>query len=86
MPHEAYGWQHQKVRERLLREQIGFPCPLCGDLMVQASDLDLDHSDPSAKLRGEPGDRLAHRWCNRSSTKGSHAPSSGQVEWSSVEW
>jgi hypothetical protein len=36
--------------------------------------LDLHHSDPTAKARGEPGDVIAHRRCNRATSKAKPKP------------
>jgi hypothetical protein len=91
--HPAYGWQHQKVRIRLLRTQAGMPCPRCGLLMLGEADpdprlraLDLGHTDPAAKRAGLPGDRLEHAFCNRSAGDGSRPPAAYVPEWSSTDW
>ena len=63
----AYGPEHRR-RRKVLLEQLAMlgsaPCPLCGLPMTVANRLHLDHSDPAAKARGEPGDRLVHATCN----------------------
>lgn len=97
----AYGWPHRRRRRRLLREAIGMPCPFCGRLMLDpkapgGEPLHLDHSDPSAKLRGLPGDRIAHASCNVRAGNGTRALRHPQPtrdpghwigeDWYSVEW
>ena len=62
----GYGWPHVRARKQLLSEFVlGTLCALCGEPMTSDMDLDLDHSDPASRLRGEPGDRLTHSVCNR---------------------
>jgi hypothetical protein len=65
----AYGGVHER-RRKVLLEQLALigsaPCPACGLPMTVANRLHLDHSDPAAKQRGEPGDRLIHAVCNES--------------------
>lgn len=62
----GYGQAHRLVREALLGVFIvGTPCPMCAQPMLADDPLDLDHSDPASRLRGDPGDRLTHRACNR---------------------
>lgn len=62
----GYGWPHQRQRAKLLSELVpGTPCALCGKPMNSDHRLDLDHSDPEARLAGKPGDRLTHEGCNR---------------------
>jgi hypothetical protein len=68
-PADPYGSLHRKIRAALLAELAamgGAPCPLCGDMMYawMGRALHLHHSDPGAKLRGEPGDQLCCRRCN----------------------
>lgn len=54
------------VRESLLWEAIGLPCPLCGFLMRIGQALDLDHVVPRSR-GGEGGPvRITHAQCNRS--------------------
>lgn len=70
----GYGTAHQRVRIKLLALLVpGTPCGFCGEPMELGQPLDLDHSDPSSRLRGEPGDRLTHRSCNRA-RKGNRHP------------
>lgn len=62
----GYGYQHVKTRRLLLAALTpGTPCELCHEPMNRSQMLDLDHSDPASRLRGEPGDRLTHSACNR---------------------
>lgn len=62
----GYGHQHRMMRMKLLENLIpGSPCAFCGQPMYSEQALDLDHSDPASRLRGEPGDRLTHSVCNR---------------------
>ena len=89
MAHAAYNWQHQKIRERLLKTHVGLPCPRCGKTMildpsVAGGGLDLGHTDPADKLAGRPGDRLEHANCNRSFGDGSRRVA--EPEWTSVSW
>lgn len=73
MSERAYGTLHRKIRLQLLASTPqGTMCPFWGGdekcpgpMHPGAQLLDLNHSDPAAKLRGEPGDQLAHRACNR---------------------
>jgi hypothetical protein len=71
MPHKAYSKRsgHQRIRVMLIAQLqamggVGV-CGICGQPMSINQPIDLHHSDPMAKLRGEPGDVLAHRSCNR---------------------
>lgn len=62
----GYGSAHRRMRAALLAKFVsGDPCAICHKPMLDGDSLDLDHSDPSARLRGEPGDRLTHSSCNR---------------------
>ena len=62
----GYGWKHQQARSRLIAEHVdGTSCPFCNEPMHLTQPLDVDHSNPESRLMGEPGDRLAHRSCNR---------------------
>lgn len=62
----GYGNEHKKARQRLLAELVdGTPCPFCGQPMRRDQRLDLDHSEPSSRHFGAPGDRLTHAVCNR---------------------
>lgn len=62
----GYGREHRLVREALLAAFVaGTPCGFCDHPMLTGQALDLDHSDPSTRLDGEPGDRLTHASCNR---------------------
>lgn len=62
----GYGGEHRRTRKALLEAFVcGDICPLCSEPMLDGDLLDLDHSDPMARLRGEPGDRLTHSSCNR---------------------
>lgn len=62
----GYGPAHRRKREELLAEFVeGQLCAFCDKPMLYGDNLDLDHSDPLARLRGEPGDRLTHSSCNR---------------------
>lgn len=70
----GYGTAHQNARTKLLAQLVaGTPCGFCSEPMEPGQPLDLDHSDPSSRLRGEPGDRLTHRSCNRA-RKGNRHP------------
>lgn len=60
------GWEHQRLRARLLPHAYGTPCPLCGRAMLKGQDLDLDHATPRALGGGLAGARIVHRHCNRS--------------------
>ncbi len=70
MPHRAYGSKHKRTRAVLLPQAIGTPCPRCGHTMEAWQPLDLGHSDPKLKAAGLPGDRIEHRYCNRSAGNG----------------
>jgi hypothetical protein len=61
----GYGHEHQALRRQLLPYAYGTPCPRCDQVMRHGQDLDLGHSDPAARWRGEPGDRIEHADCNR---------------------
>lgn len=62
----GYGTPHRRARTELLADFTpGTPCGFCDEPMFEDQLLDLDHSDPAARLRQEPGDRLTHRSCNR---------------------
>lgn len=63
--HEAYGSLHQRTRDELLPSAIGQACQVCGYEMRIGQALHLDHTDPEAKRRGEPGDRIIHAQCNQ---------------------
>lgn len=62
----SYGTTHQQRRAALLPAAIGQACPLCGNVMTSDQPLHLDHTNPEDKLRGLPGDRITHSWCNES--------------------
>ncbi|HET6908892.1 MAG TPA: hypothetical protein VFH54_06090 [Mycobacteriales bacterium] len=62
---QGLGWEHQKLRRKLLPKAYGTPCGYCGQLMVRGQPLDLDHSTPRA-FGGVRGDRMVHRRCNQS--------------------
>lgn len=61
----GYGAAHQRRRRELLPLSYGSNCPFCGEVMLEGQALDLDHTDPSARLLGLPGDRISHSACNR---------------------
>lgn len=61
----AYGAAHQTRRAELLPHAIGTLCPRCLEPMLEHQELHLDHSTPELKLRGLPGDRIAHASCNQ---------------------
>lgn len=62
----GYTAEHQRVRKRKLEALVpGTSCELCREPMFADQELDLDHSDPDSRWRGEPGDRLTHASCNR---------------------
>jgi hypothetical protein len=61
-----YSNAHHKARKALLPYAYGTPCPLCGQVMQEWEDLDLDHSVPRVLGGGEVGDRITHAKCNRS--------------------
>jgi hypothetical protein len=68
-PQDPYGPAHRKRRKQLvalLASTGPWPCPICQRPMVASMgrSLHLHHSDPAAKLRGLPGDQLAHGICN----------------------
>lgn len=74
---EGYGWAHQQARARLVPLALGEACPMqgprCTGVMVDARLMDLHHSDPTARLRGEPGDVVVCAPCNRSYGDGTYA-------------
>jgi hypothetical protein len=55
-----YRYRHQQIREALLPEAYGRPCPLCGRVMLPGQQLDLDHTADGLAYRG-----MAHASCNR---------------------
>lgn len=57
----GYGYQHQKLRQTLLADAYGRPCPHCGLPMLPGQRLDLDHTADRSGYRG-----MAHASCNRS--------------------
>lgn len=60
------GYAHQVERRRLLPHAYGWPCPMCGRLMLRGQDLDLDHVVP--RMVGGPDSgprRIVHASCNR---------------------
>lgn len=65
----GYGPEHRATREKLLPLALGMLCPIqgpnCDGVMTDPDRMDLDHSDPAARLRGEPGDRITCAPCNR---------------------
>ena len=64
MPKPAYGYQHRRIRARLLPKAWGQPCAMCGYVMHKwDTTLQLDHSTPVA-LGGAVGDRIVHGGCN----------------------
>lgn len=67
----GYGYVHQQMRRKLLSELIpGTPCGFCTEPMYVDQPLDLDHSDPTLRAPGVPGDRLTHTHCNRRTNVG----------------
>jgi hypothetical protein len=62
----GYGLAHQRARGQLVPLALGTPCPGCGATMTDPRRMDLHHSDPAARLRGEPGDTVVCSTCNRS--------------------
>jgi hypothetical protein len=63
--HKAYGRKHRRIRQMLLPQAIGKPCPICKLPMLASDALDLGHSSHALKLAGLPGDRMEHAACNR---------------------
>jgi hypothetical protein len=55
----GYGPEHRKLREKLLPEAYGKPCPLCGFIMDESEPLHLDHTDDRTGYRG-----MVHASCN----------------------
>lgn len=60
MADPKYDHEHQRIRKELLPYAIGKVCHLCGKVMRQGQDLDLDHTPDGQAYRG-----LAHAECNR---------------------
>jgi hypothetical protein len=60
MTGRVYGRRNEATRRAWLAEAYGRPCCLCGELMLPAQDLDLDHAPGGSGYRG-----LAHAACNR---------------------
>lgn len=77
------GWQHQKQRERLLRQHVdGTPCWWCGlpmwrdkdrnwDGKVLAADHTLSRAFASVQGVSSKADRLLHSICNKRRGDGS---------------
>lgn len=65
MASKNYTPEHRRRRDDLLPKAWGKQCPLCGLPMLRGQVLELDHSVPAALVPGRPGDRIAHRTCNR---------------------
>ena len=65
MPSDPYGAEHQRIREALLPQAWGTPCPRCGETMFETDDLDLGHSVDLAVDPHAVGDRIEHASCNR---------------------
>ena len=61
-----YSSAHRKARKALLPYAYGTLCPLCGQVMQEWQQLDLDHATPLVLGGGEVGDRITHARCNRS--------------------
>jgi hypothetical protein len=56
----SYGYAYQKLRKALLPSAYGTPCVRCGQPMLPAQRLHVDHDDyDRTKLRG-----FAHAACN----------------------
>ncbi len=76
----GYGKAHQRARSALLPAAVGTRCPLarpgCDGVMTDPARMDLHHSDPAARLRGEPGDVIVCSPCNRS--LGDRSPADGR--------
>jgi hypothetical protein len=61
-------YKQAQARKRLLPYAYDTTCPMCGLLMLEGQALDLDHTLPVILGGGgEPGDRMVHASCNRSS-------------------
>jgi len=56
-----YGYDHQRIRKELLPMAVGKECHLCGEVMRQGQELDLDHTADGKAYRG-----MTHAACNRS--------------------
>lgn len=61
----SYGAGHQAMRDLLLPQAWGTPCPRCGEVMLETDDLDLGHSVDLAVDPQAVGDRIEHASCNR---------------------
>jgi 5-methylcytosine-specific restriction endonuclease McrA len=93
------GWDHQKIRRRLLARHVdGTPCEWCGEPMWKGTqELDADHT-VSRSQGGRRADRLLHALCNRSRGDGTRdadrAPTAATVtdgwadrqQWCVLNW
>lgn len=59
------GWEHQKLRARLLPYAYGTLCPMCGRVMLRSQRLDLDHAIPRVHGGHNGPRRIVHASCNR---------------------
>lgn len=64
-----YGQTHKRIRQALLAggQWLGRPCPRCGEPMMDAAALDLDHATDELGRRtgGYVPGGLSHAACNR---------------------
>lgn len=61
---QGYGRQHKQVRTDLIPQWIGRPCPDCGDLMTDPTQMVADHSTPLSVNRNSTADRMHCRKCS----------------------
>jgi hypothetical protein len=63
--------EHRAARKRILAEGPPWPCSICGDPILEASDMEVHHVVPAGQggQSGMANEAPAHRSCNREQTR-----------------